>query len=62
MLDPEGPHEPQIMTNALRSLLEQPAPSERNAEQMLNGLSVITDLVAERVGRPVRRRAVASQR
>jgi predicted glycosyltransferase len=62
MLDPEGPHDPQIMTTALRNLLEQPAPSERNAEQMLNGLSVITDLVAERVGRPVRRRAVAAQR
>jgi hypothetical protein len=29
---------------------------------MLNGLSVITDLVAERVRRPVRRRAVAAQR
>jgi predicted glycosyltransferase len=62
MLDPEAPHEPQIMTAALRNLLEQPAPSERNSERMLNGLSVITDLVAERVGRPARRRAVAAQR
>jgi predicted glycosyltransferase len=62
MLDPEGPHEPQIMTAALRNLLDQPAPSERHAPEMLNGLSVITDLVAERVRRPVRRRAVAAQR
>jgi predicted glycosyltransferase len=62
MLDPEAPHEPQIMTAALRNLVEQPAPSERNSERMLNGLSVITDLVAERVGRPARRRAVAAQR
>jgi len=62
MLDPEEQHEPEIMTAALRNLLEQPLPSERNAEHMLNGLSVITDLVAERVGRPVRRRAVAAQR
>jgi hypothetical protein len=29
---------------------------------MLNGLDVITDLVAERVGRPARRRAIAAQR
>jgi predicted glycosyltransferase len=62
MLDPEAPHEPQIMTAALRNLVEQPAPSERNSERMLNGLSVITDLVAERVGRPARRRAVAALR
>jgi len=50
------------MTTALRNLLDQPLPSTRRAPEMLNGLSVITDLVADRVGRPVRRRAVASQR
>jgi hypothetical protein len=47
---------------ALRKLLRQPAPSERGAAEMLNGLDVITDLVAERVGRPARRRAIAAQR
>jgi len=62
MLDPEGPHEPEIMTTALRNLLDQPLPSTRRAAEMLNGLSVITDLVADRVGRPVRRRVVAAQR
>jgi predicted glycosyltransferase len=61
-LDPEVPPEPQIMTAALRKLLRQPAPSERGAAGMLNGLDVITDLVAERVGRPARRRAIAAQR
>jgi predicted glycosyltransferase len=61
-LDPEVPPEPQIMTAALRKLLRQPAPSERGAAEMLNGLDVITDLVAERVGRPARRRAIAAQR
>jgi predicted glycosyltransferase len=62
MLDPEGPHDPSIMTAALRNLLAQPLPSERRSADMLDGLSVITDLVAERVGRPARRRAVAAQR
>ena len=62
MLDPEAPHEPELMTSALRNLLEQPLPSTRHAPEMLNGLSVITDLVADRVGRPLRRRAVAAQR
>ena len=63
-LDPEAPQEPEIMTAALRNLLRQPAPSERRAPAMLNGLDVITDLVADRVGRPASRRvrAVASQR
>ena len=60
--DPEGPHEPELMTSALRNLLDQPLPSSRHAPEMLNGLSVITDLVADRVGRPLRRRAVAAQR
>ena len=62
MLDPEGRHEPELMTSALRNLLDQPLPSSRHAPEMLNGLSVITDLVADRVGRPLRRRAVAAQR
>ena len=63
-LDPEGPQHPEIMTSALRNLLRQPPPSERRAYEMLNGLDVITDLVAERVPRPVTRRirAVAAQR
>jgi predicted glycosyltransferase len=55
-LDPERPHEPALMIAALHKLREQPAPSQRGAERMLNGLDVITGLVAERVGRPVPRR------
>ena len=55
-LDPERPHEPALMISALHKLREQPAPSQRGAERMLNGLDVITELVAERVGRPVTRR------
>jgi predicted glycosyltransferase len=55
-LDPEAPHEPAAMTRALRLLGEQPLPSERGASRMLDGLDVITDLVAERVRRPVPRR------
>jgi predicted glycosyltransferase len=62
-LDPEGPRDPGAMIAALRGIEGQPAPSERGASAMLNGLGVITDLVAERVGRPARRvRAVAAQR
>ena len=63
-LDPEKPHDPAIMIAALRALHRQPLPSQRRAGPMLNGLDVITDLVAERVGRPAtrRERAVASQR
>ncbi len=62
-LDPEGPRDPGAMIAALRGIQDQPAPSERGASAMLNGLGVITDLVAERVGRPARRvRAVAAQR
>jgi predicted glycosyltransferase len=62
-LDPEVPQEPEVMTAALRNLLRQPAPSERHAAAMLNGLDVITELVAERAGRPVARRMrVAAQR
>ncbi len=55
-LDSEQPHAPALMIAALHHLREQPAPSQRGAAQMLNGLDVITDLVAERVGRPVARR------
>ena len=58
-LDPDGPHDPSIMTAALRNLREQPAPSERRAAAMLDGLDVITELVADRVGRPVSRRVRA---
>jgi predicted glycosyltransferase len=54
-LDPERPQEPGIMTEALHALQRQPVPSERGAEQMLNGLGIITDLVAERVRRPAAR-------
>jgi predicted glycosyltransferase len=61
-LDPESAHDPQLMTDALHDLLLQPLPSERGADDMLDGLDVITDLVAERVSRPVRRRAIAAQR
>ncbi|MEO8305141.1 MAG: glycosyltransferase [Betaproteobacteria bacterium] len=50
MLDPEGTHDPAAMATALRGLATQPAPSERGAAQMLDGLSVITDLVADHAG------------
>ena len=55
-LDPEGPHDPALMIDALRNLVAQPQPSERGALGMLDGLDLITDLVAERVGRPGQRR------
>jgi len=62
-LDPEGPRDPAAMIAALRGIVDQPLPSERGASAMLNGLGIITDLVAERVGQPARRvRAVAAQR
>jgi hypothetical protein len=35
---------------ALRGLAQQPLPSEHGAAQMLNGLTVITDLVADHAG------------
>jgi predicted glycosyltransferase len=62
-LDPEGPHAPAMMTQALHGLVRQPAPSQCGALRMLNGLDVITDLVAERVGRavPRRERVMAAQ-
>jgi predicted glycosyltransferase len=50
MLDPEGVHDPAAMAAALRGLTRQPAPSERGAAQMLDGLAVITDLVADHAG------------
>ncbi len=50
MLDPEDIHDPMVMAAALRGLSQQPAPSERGATQMLDGLKVITGLVAEHVG------------
>ncbi len=50
MLDPEGDHDPEVMAAALRGLAEQPLPSERGAAAMLNGLDVITDLVADHAG------------
>jgi len=58
-LDPESPQDPAIMTQALHALHAQPVPSERGSEDMLNGLDVITDLVAERVRRPATRRVRA---
>jgi predicted glycosyltransferase len=50
MLDPEGVHEPAVMAAALRGLAQQPAPSARGAAQMLDGLAVITSLVADHAG------------
>ena len=62
MLDPEGPHDPADMANALRALADQAPPSERGAERMLDGLQVITELVAQRVQHTAVRRAVAAYR
>jgi predicted glycosyltransferase len=50
MLDPEGVHDPATMAHALRGLGSQPLPSERGAGTMLDGLRVITDLVADHAG------------
>ena len=62
MLDPEAAHDPALMTQALRGLARQPAPSQSGAASMLDGLDVITTLVADRVGRPMpRRERVAAQ-
>ncbi len=57
MLDPEGPHPAAAMAAGLHELCRQPLPSEAGAARMLDGLQVITELVAERVGRPMPRRA-----
>jgi predicted glycosyltransferase len=51
-LGPGDLHDPAVMAAALRGLTQQPAPSERGAGQMLDGLQVITDLVAAHVGVP----------
>ncbi|MBA3777522.1 MAG: hypothetical protein H0X11_13980 [Betaproteobacteria bacterium] len=58
-LDPEGPQDAALMARALRDLREQPAPSERGAGQMLDGLQVITGLVSAHVGGTQRVRARA---
>jgi predicted glycosyltransferase len=55
-LDPEAPHDPALMTAALCRLHRQPLPSQRGAAEMLDGLDVITELVADRVGRATTRR------
>lgn len=62
-LDPSPPHDPALMIAALRGLGDQALPSARGAATMLGGLDVITDLVAQRVGRAVSRRdrAIAAQ-
>jgi len=57
LLDPEGPHDPALMMRALHELPEQPPPSRGGTQEMLDGLDVITSLVAERV-----RRRAAPQR
>ena len=62
MLDPEGPHDAATMASALREVCDQSPPSAHGADAMLDGLRVITDLVADRVGRPASRRVrVAAQ-
>jgi predicted glycosyltransferase len=50
MLDPEGVHDPDVMADALRALARQPLPSERGAGRMLDGLPLITSLVADHAG------------
>jgi hypothetical protein len=50
MLDPEGDHDPAVMASALRDSTRKPLPSERGAATMLDGLPVITDLVADYAG------------
>jgi len=56
-LDPEGPQDAALMAQALRGLREQPAPSARGATEMLDGLQIITGLVAAHVGGTQRVRA-----
>jgi predicted glycosyltransferase len=50
-LDATGDRDPAVMAGALRGLSEQPTPVQCGAQQMLDGLDVITDLVAQHVGR-----------
>jgi len=45
-LDPQDVADPAIMASALHELAHQPAPSERGAARMLDGLQVISGLVA----------------
>jgi len=49
-LPPEDAHDAGVMAAALRELPHQPLPSARHASAMLDGLEVITDLVAMHVG------------
>jgi predicted glycosyltransferase len=53
-LDPQRAHDPTVMTHALRQLPEQPLPSRCGGARMLDGLDVITSLVAERMRAPAR--------
>lgn len=46
MLDPMDMDATAVMADALHGLSQQPLPSERDAGRMLDGLQVITDLVA----------------
>jgi predicted glycosyltransferase len=59
MLDPEAPHDAVTMATALRELALQPVPSAAGATALLEGLDVITDLVADRSGKAMPRRARA---
>ena len=63
MLDPKPPHDPLLMTAALRQMSALSPPSHCCAADMLNGLDVITDLVGNRFARPAsrRERAIAAQ-
>jgi predicted glycosyltransferase len=60
MLDPEGPHDASVMATALRELRGQPLPSAQGAEKLLEGLTVVTDLVGAQFGMPAPANAVAS--
>ena len=59
MLDPQGPHDAAVMAAALRELPTQPLPSARGAENLLEGLTVVTDLVGAQFGTPAPAKAVA---
>ncbi|MEP7207255.1 MAG: glycosyltransferase, partial [Casimicrobiaceae bacterium] len=62
MLDPEGDQPAAAMAAALRDLDRQQAPSAAGADRMLNGLDVITGLIADHVGRVAPRRLRAGAR
>jgi len=55
MLDPEQVNDPAVMAAALRGLAQQAVPSQRGAGEMLDGLDVISDLVAHHAGATVER-------